>query len=55
MDKDEKLNKLETELIALQQQHVIFSKHLETAQQRCTDDYTRQVNDYYFKQPQVVE
>jgi hypothetical protein len=55
MEKDEKLNKLETEFIDLQQQHVIFSKHLEIAQQRCTDDYTQQVIDYYFKQPQVTE
>lgn len=55
MEKDEKLNKLETEFIDLQRQHVIFSKHLEIAEQRCTDDYTHQVNDYYFKQLPTAE
>jgi len=55
MEKDEKLNKLETEFIDLQRQHVIFSKHLEIAEQRCTDDYTKQVNDYYFKQLPTAE
>jgi len=55
LEKEEKLNAFDTEYMDLQQQHVIFSKHLEIAQQRCTDDFTQQVNDYYFKQLPTAE